>query len=455
MKFTNLKDSCSFFQCSRLDDKVLIYRLVLSLYSLFFIVSACLSYEGASYPLIIVGEMLSAITFMGLIYLSLRRFNFKYLIGLSFLASMMLALGLRGANLLYFENIYGTIEGLDTYTIKHNVQDFIARGRGLLDFKHMVGDIDDWGIHFLYYVSMLLSGRMARTELLVLVINLFCFSTSAYWLYKLCRNLSFSEGSSRMATAVYLAFPYMSINASRGLKEAFFSSLIVGAIYCMYAFKKQKHWSYALLSLFFIVLSYFFRIAVAVLLLIAFFALLISQEKYKKFLLRLGLTGFALCIVALPIIVSSLTKFEISDVLALSQERIQRTAPNLSLAWLLQGVLAFFGPFPNFSFFRYNNLLYNVGLLLKVILSGFVVYGLWDILRGYKQRYYALACYFLSSTAMLILIGQGFDFRFHLTIFPVFCVLFAYALDHCSFRLKGNYAYLCIVLSLVILYNFR
>jgi hypothetical protein len=321
-------------------------------------------------------------------------------------------------------------------------------------------NIDDYGFPFVLYFVYSIAGNETVALYLALAFNSGVIALSTYYLYKLLIILNIKLALSRFFSACWGFSPFLFVTAAVGLKENFFCLLILSSFYYMYRYKMKRDIYSLLLCLFTILCCIFFRYAIPVMLIISFaILLLVDWKNRKRVLIFLFMLLFAGSL-ALNIIFTYIFPVSLDFVLEVTQGRMRGTSGSAFFKWATLIISALIGPFPNFNRLNSYAILFNGGLLFKVLFSFPLWIGIWRIIKSFDYRYYPVVAYVGMGLIMVILSGVSLDMRYQITFFPVMLPMIVYGISNEVKRnllktkmLYGSYFFLSVFL--IIIYNNR
>jgi len=157
----------------------------------------------------------------------------------------------------------------------------------------------------------------------------------------------------------------------------------------------------------------------------------------------------------LDVIIRDFAHIEMEHVYNVTEYRMSGSGGLNTTGWMIHGIAAIFGPFPNFTRMVQYGIYHSSGLLLKCILNLFAFTGVVFAIKRFDYRYYPLVLYLLMGIFMLLGSGTSLDMRYHVTFLPALIILAAYSLNTVRIKnivLWGYCALSCVVIAL---YNLR
>jgi hypothetical protein len=138
--------------------------------------------------------------------------------------------------------------------------------------------------------------------------------------------------------------------------------------------------------------------------------------------------------------------------------KVLRTVDNMALAWPVQIIAGFFGPFPNFNRIHEFEIMETGGVFLKVIISLLLWMGVLMIVKKFNYKYYPIVLYVVVNLLVLLLYGKTLDMRYQLVCLPLMLPVIAYALQEAGKKIARGlvyYTYILFVIGIILAYNHR
>jgi hypothetical protein len=400
--------------------------------------------------------------FFFLYYIPILKLNIKVVLLLVFLYSLVFSFVLRYCFIDFTSNIFGPAVS-DSYFYHSFAMNVMRKD---LDYFVMYltsqyKNIDDYGFPTILYIIYTIAGTEASALNLTLLFNTLAITLSTYFLYKLLILLRFQAGISCFLSACWGLFPFLFVIAAVGLKENFFCLFILLSFYYMYKYKKQRRISSLVLSFMGIICTYFFRIAIPFMIIISFVILIMANSKWRK---NIFIVLFILLIagtICMKILFSYIFPVSLESLLfRVIANRANGISNNLIISFAVLIATSLIGPFPNFSNAIQDGgerywIVYNSALLFKVIVSFYILVGIWRIIKTYNFRYYSILAYIGMGLLLLVLSGVALDMRYQITFYPIMIPIIAYAFKGRKISNLLYSFYIIVSSGLVILYNIR
>lgn len=391
-------------------------------------------------------------------YLVTRLENEKAITSVIFLYSLILSATLRYLFWDYTNDPYEDTYSCDVYGYERNTFNglglsFIGYINKLLTSTHY--NVDDLGFPSYLFTFHEFFRDVDFVRSLLLLVNSFFIALSSHFIYKISLYLGMNENISKIAMGFYGLFPFWIVSSAMGLKENVFCFIIVVALYNIFRYKEYCLVYNLIGVIFFITLTYFFRFAITLMLILVFIiALLANENNKKKILVEMG--GFAIImIISLSVIMSSFANVSMEQVTGTAADRMSRSGGTGIVGWLIHCSAAFIGPFPNFL--RTNQYIFYTasGLIYKVVYSVFVNFSLYSVIKKLEWNLYGILAYLVMGYVMMLTSGVSLDIRYHITFFPAYTILLGYGIEKSQLKNSTLYCLSLIGIFITFLYNFR
>lgn len=375
-----------------------------------------------------------------------------------FFYSLILSVALRFLFLDYANDPYEDTYSCDIYGYERNT--FNGIGLSFVEFINKLLTSTQYNVDDLGFPSYLFAFHDFFRDVdfvrsLLLFINSILITFSSYFIYKVSLILGIDEDVSKTIMGFYGLFPFWAVSSAMGLKENLFCFIIVVALYNIYRYKEHRFACNLVGLILFITLTYFFRFAITLMLILVFIiALLANEDNKKKILFGMAVT-MVIITICLNIIILKFTGISMDQVTSVTEHRMSKSTGLGFMGWLIQLFAVLLGPFPNFLRSGQYNIYFSSGLLNKVLFSVLVNFSVFNVIKGLDWKLYSIIAYLVMGYFMLIVSGVSFDLRYHITFFPAFSILFGYGLMKCNLSNVALYSLSFIGLMVTLLYNFR
>lgn len=319
---------------------------------------------------------------------------------------------------------------------------------------------DDLGFTFIIYFVYKLFSPEIGIHILVLL-NSFVIAMSCNYLYNIsCQFVS--AKLSMFIIAVWGSLSFSMVTAANGLKENFFASFIILAVYYLYKFVKKKCLMNFVLFLLISLATSFFRIAMLPILLIS----LISIWVIKKIKPTVKSFFFIGGLIALAIFVGKYIMSYLILLRGLSDDTFSEMAFNQygehnlggSLSTMINIVFGFIGSTPSFISTpeKVNYItLFNYSVFIILMFSSLYIYGIFKAFIK-QSNIIALVAFTIINSVMIIAMSFSFDFRYRFISVPFILVIAAFGMENSSPKLLKIHKLCCTALVLlVLLYNIK
>ncbi len=312
---------------------------------------------------------------------------------------------------------------------------------------------DDLGyFSIVYFFYQIYPDKFFVVYGIILLNFAFLYISSSYF-YKLCKQLCGSEGASKLIVTLWCASPYLMLIICNGMKEVFFTSIIIIAVYNIYQFKATKNLFNLAGAFGFATLCLFFRSAVFYMLIVMFIIILTMTHKNKKLyfiIIILALTTFQ---VAIPFIIEKVIGVSLDIIIKTATWRIEKTsAGQASYAGYLPFLAAVLGPFPVFDRSAIYSIEFSQAVFVKDVLGLSFFLGIYDKIKRLDIVYLPLLIYILFNIVMMIMAGVTLDLRYHMTYLPFF---FLIAVPYLKKKYIWDWGFIAFVLIIIYFYGTR
>ena len=322
--------------------------------------------------------------------------------------------------------------------------------------------LDDYGFFIIPTIIYSLFGVEFGCHILSLVNALFIIG-SCNFLYKLCEIISIDKRDILTICFLFGTLTYAIYTAAAGLKENIMMFFIVGAMYYMYKFLNKKSAVALICTILFSLFLCFFRTAIAAILLTTF---IISLFLYLSFV-RKKLKFWTILMMGFGMATLSVVTILVADLrggMAVNQGMVDSVAQGSSLFFQCFNLAAILvGPFPNFvsDTEKVNYItLWNFGTLVKMMLSGYFLYGIYFIYKKKMLTYYPILIFFFLHSAMLFVTMFAVHDRYQLPQIPLVFIVSFLGLSKIGYLqrpmvLMMKYCYPLLMVGLIFMYNMR
>lgn len=390
------------------------------------------------------------------LYLSIKSNSIYTVLFLVFLYSVIFSLLIRYGFLVNTYKPFG--DAVDSYNYDSWASNSIDKS-----FERYIDDIlllgyknDDLGYPAILYIFYNIMGSSEAGRWIMLIVNAFFIMVSTNYLYGFMRLFSMDKKQARFFSAIWGFFPFLSVTSAVGLKENFFSAIIIASFYYMYMFKMNKSVKYLLIFIPLSLLSYYFRIVLIPMLILSFVSLMLVNKYNKKSILVFFLISVVVGVIFINLFISYFYSISLDFVLDMNSNRFSDTSGTIIFKWFVQMIAAIIGPFPNFNQMASYGMLHSSGLVLKVLLSYLLGVGVYLVIKNTLYEYYPLIIFLLMGGVMLVISGVALDMRYHITFFPIILPLVALSLKNKNILISKKYlSYIVLIIFIIIAYNGR
>ena len=251
---------------------------------------------------------------------------------------------------------------------------------------------------------------------------------------------------------------YKLFSPGNGLKENFFTSLIILAVYYLYKFIEKKSFMNFVLFLLISLTTSFFRMAMFPVLVMALVSIWIIKKikpTVKSIFLIASLIVLAICagryIMNVLLILRGFSDDTFSE-MALNQYGEHNLGGPLSA--VINVVFGFIGSTPSFistpEKISYITL-FNYSVFVILIFSSLYIYGIFKAFIT-QSNIIALVAITIINSVMIIAMSFSFDFRYRFVSVPFILIIAAFGMENSSPKLLKLHKLYCAALILLVLF---
>ena len=273
--------------------------------------------------------------------------------------------------------------------------------------------------------------RIIPDTLLLNFANIICGIYSSIILYRIGKMFMPYKYAFMCSLAYYLS-SFICAFESWGLKEMFFSLIVISVFYHLFLFfysRKRKSLLWAILGGGAVML---FRPAVLAMMILSLGAWFLlnrygSSLRNMIFVLITALL-FIYMSSSLDRMTQRFSSFERS--VEIRSSVVQESGSSIALA--AAGLSSILGPMPNMltRLEKKNNSFYSTGLLFRVLLSVPFWFGVIHIIKNRVVSFYPIVVMCLLGIGSLFYIMESYELRYHLTYLPFVFIVAFYYLSH-------------------------
>lgn len=401
---------------------LLIMIPVYFLMALYYYVSG---YKGNVPEYSLYGMFFAGVFYSVMIVLSFNGMSRRNLILINTILFLLVVYAIRYMYAEFDAGVYGPSDDPYKYMNAIKLNGHLSYGvflKKVLD-TGLVG-VDDMGYYsIMYFVYRIYPDESFLVNGLILL-NTVLLVVSCNYVYRLQYMFAPSHFLSSLTTVLWGASPFLVLTCSNGLKEIFFTTIVIISVYYIYKYRQTK--DLRALAGFFIpcFLCIFFRTAVFYLLLLTFIVSITINEK-NKYAYRWALIFVILFIsILVPIIIEMIFGFSFDDFMAVTNYRNETAAKGESeMAKLLPYIAAFTGPFPILDRAGGYAQMYSMAPFIKDIFAFFFIVAFVKLFKEASVKYMPMLVYILFTLVMLVTSGVTLDLRYHITYIPFFFVI--------------------------------
>lgn len=321
--------------------------------------------------------------------------------------------------------------------------------------------IDDFGYPTIILIFTRLFGVDIGMQILILA-NGFIVALGSYYLYKLSMrfvNKDFSKG----VAILWGTMPYAIYQTASGLKENFFVFCVIMSIYHLYQYRERSSFFKLLCFIFWSSTLLFFRLAVALMPIIAYSIDKILSFRFVRYNIKKSIFFLTIiCYASFQMITSYMYQirgYDYEDQLLRVEQKSETSGSLGSVGYLLAGLI---GPFPNFVASDYDKqqyiTLYSFTPLIKIFVSFFFYYILFLILQKKYTDLIPAVIFCLLNIVLCVSTLYSFHDRYQWPHYPILFLISAcgYYEYRCSkSRINFYSIYMCAAILIIVLFNFR
>ena len=281
---------------------------------------------------------------------------------------------------------------------------------------------DDFGYSTVIYLLFNLFQSYTFVAYILVLVNAVCMFFSLVSIYRITRMLDSGDFIAKVAAILYGASPYILVNISNGLKETIFVFIIIKTIEYTVLTNKTRDLRYLLISVFLALFSLFFRTAVFFILLFTIFvAYRINKSNVRLYLVIFLVVAIFISVV-LPMVMTALLDVSLEDMQKINESRMSNVVEK-NFKTTLSLLAAILGPFPNYDRCAGYAFTYSTMLLLKNMLSPFIIFPVHNAVKLKDYKYIPIIIFITLIMLMDVVAGVSLDIRFHMPYIPFFFVL--------------------------------
>lgn len=400
-------------------------------------------------------QLLLFVNSVVVVYIS-QKVSRRGLIFVILLSHMFISLALRYYYMEFWNDPLGPI-AIDSYNYNNDGIYYAS-----YSFTHFINDFleingwDDLGFTFIIYSVYKLFSPGIGVHLLV-VLNSIAIAISCNYLYRIsCQFVS--AKCSMFIIAIWGSLSFSMVTAANGLKENFFTSLIILAVYYLYKFIEKKSFMNFVLFLLISLTTSFFRMAMFPVLVMALVSIWIIKKikpTVKSIILIASLIVLAICagryIMNVLLILRGFSDDTFSE-MALNQYGEHNLGGPLSA--VINVVFGFIGSTPSFistpEKISYITL-FNYSVFVILIFSSLYIYGIFKAFIT-QSNIIALVAITIINSVMIIAMSFSFDFRYRFVSVPFILIIAAFGMENSSPKLLKLHKLYCAALILLVLF---
>lgn len=313
--------------------------------------------------------------------------------------------------------------------------------------------VDDLGYFSLFYIFYNIYPDNNFIVYSIVLLNLVFLYVSSFYFYKLSKQLCGSDNASKLIVILWCASPYLMLVICNGMKEVFFTSIIIVAVYNIYKFKATKNLFNLAGAFVFATFCLFFRTAVFYMLIATFVVILTMTQRNKKLYFIIIISVLATFQIITPFIIEEIMGVSLEIIVKATAWRIERSAAGqASYAGYLPVLAAVLGPFPIFDRAAIYSIEFSQAVFVKDVLGLSFFLGVYDKIKRLDINYLPIIIYIVLNLLMMIFAGVTLDIRYHMTYLPFF---FLIAIPYLKKKTLWDWGFIAMILVIIYFYGTR
>lgn len=320
---------------------------------------------------------------------------------------------------------------------------------------------DDFGYPFFLVLTTSIFGFDYGLQVMVFINTLFILWGSKY-LYRLSCFFT-NQHSAKLVAILWGMMPFAVYTSAAGLKENFFVFFIIGAFYFYFKYKFVHKFQYLILSIIFALVTAFFRIPIAYMVIASFIvSKLFSSHFFRKHQNKIIIILIIIGIISFRFFASYIMQqrdLDFDQMSEIQDNKLQKNGGTIAV--ITNIIAALIGPFPSYiaTTEKINYItLYSFSPFLKMLLSYFALYAVFKTLKQKQTILMPIIVFWALNSIMLIFTFFTLHDRYQWMHIP-FVLLLAiigiqkyYTIRH---KIKYDKLYLFITIILIIFFNYR
>mgnify|MGYP000845942678 FL=1 len=316
---------------------------------------------------------------------------------------------------------------------------------------HFLAELSDQGFPFvLGSIYRLTNGDIGLTKSILVIINLLSQAGALFFTYQIGKRTNLSHSQIMWGIALWglnSASIYFNVVM---LKEPIFLFLCMGTIYFIYRARESKTvMLWHVLTIFFILLTWFFRYYMSLFFIIVYIAYCHFPHLYVRFFSVFCIAAIVICLVTPGILGMYM------DEIAFINKSNDLYFENKS--WLFKvtsAPITLWGPIPRFNSIEYLSEQFLLTFSVpKFFMSSLAVYGAFKAIQNKKSELYPLISITLFTALLLVVSHHMLDYRYAYIVMPCTYILIVFG---ATFKSKWLYPTTIVIASLaMILYNLQ
>jgi len=427
--------------------------MVVATYVLMALYYMTIGYKETVAEYLEIGRLLLTFYFFSMIGLSMTAIKAKHLFYLNALCFLLVSLWMKYSYQISGLGYFG--RGMDSYAVLgHTIRHADLSLFKFLKFMHREGyDAGDYGFFTIYYSLYHIYPDRMFLVYGMMVINVLCVFVSSHMIYNIQRRLNGNPNIGKLTAMLCCATPFMVVTNVNGLKEVIFMAIVVTEFYLIVRLQHRFNWFEFAAFVLLMLVSRLFRNAYHYIFLLVLLVTLVTNQKNRKLMLIIILSGAFLTSALLPIFLQVFLNMDLGALFYTADYRFTKVDnSNQFFVKIVPYIAGILGPFAKLDRVGTYAFLHSATIYLKSAFSWFFLVGVWNIIKRQDYRYYGMLIFVFLSIYMMIVAGVSLDIRFHWVYVPIFFII---ALNFIKPRYVLDYGYLFALMVMIMMYSSR
>lgn len=278
------------------------------------------------------------------------------------------------------------------------------------------------------------------------ILNTIAITLGCYYLFKLSKLFKIYKEGNIYIALLLATFSYGIFTAATGLKENFFCCIVIITMFRLYKYNKKNNMSNLILFSLGVLGCSLFRLAILFIFFATFIFLIALKFKiFKNHLIFWILLGIGLSFFLLTLVINYIS--ELRGSMAVNQGYVDAIASgsNIFIYSAINLISVLSGPIPNFicDLEKQNYItLWNFGSFVRLLLSGYLLFGMYQIIKNKLEIFYPLMFFIVMHSIMLVVTMFAIHDRYQIIQLPfvyIICVFGMIRLRYTNKKVKLFY----------------